>query len=118
MRRLSLGQGRGRRVGPELGTGGKLPATVLELAGSMWNHSPGMLKQMEHLRIQRAIFREPEMADLLAFLYSFRYAEPGGSPKVGEVLFTGRGCNRCQGGWRQGRHRRRGFAEAGRTSRR
>ena len=37
------------------------------------------------------------MADLLAFLYSFRYAEPGGSANVGQVLFTGRGCDRCHG---------------------
>jgi mono/diheme cytochrome c family protein len=85
------------RIGPELGPGRELPATILELAGSMWNHSPAMLRQMEHLHIQRAVFRKQEMADLLAFLYSFRYAEPGGSPKVGEVLFAGRGCSHCHG---------------------
>ena len=85
------------RVGPELGPGRELPGTVLQLAGSIWNHSPGMWKQMEHLRIQRATFREPEMADLLAFLYSFRYAEPGGSANLGQVLFAGRGCDRCHG---------------------
>ena len=85
------------RVGPELGPGRELPVTVLQLAGSMWNHSPAMWRQMEHMQIARATFREQEMADLLAFLYSFRYAEPGGSPKVGEVLFTGRGCSHCHG---------------------
>jgi mono/diheme cytochrome c family protein len=85
------------RVGPELGPGRELPATVLQLAGSMWNHSPAMWQQMEHLKIARASFREQEMADLLAFLYSFRYAEPGGSAKVGEILFTGRGCSQCHG---------------------
>lgn len=90
------------RVGPELGPGRELPATILELAGSMWNHSPAMLRQMEHLRIARAVFRKQEMADLLAFLYSFRYAEPGGSPKVGEVLFAGRGCSHCHGRRAQG----------------
>ncbi|MGE5278630.1 MAG: c-type cytochrome [Acidobacteriota bacterium] len=90
------------RVGPELGPGRELPATILELAGSMWNHSPAMLRQMEHLHIARAVFRRQEMADLLAFLYSFRYAEPGGSPKVGEVLFAGRGCSLCHGRLAQG----------------
>ena len=85
------------RVGPELGPGRELPPTVLQLSGSIWNHSPAMWKQMEHLRIERATFREPEMADLLAFLYSFRYAEPGGSANLGEVLFAGRGCDRCHG---------------------
>jgi mono/diheme cytochrome c family protein len=85
------------RVGPELGPGRELPPTVLQLSGSIWNHSPAMWAQMRHLRIKRATFREPEMADLLAFLYSFRYAEPGGSSNLGEVLFTGRGCDRCHG---------------------
>lgn len=85
------------RLGPELGPGRELPGTVLQLAGSIWNHSPAMWKQMELLRITRATFREPEMADLLAFLYSFRYTEPGGSANLGEVLFTGRGCDRCHG---------------------
>jgi cytochrome c2 len=90
------------RIGPELGPGRELPATILELAGSMWNHSPAMLRQMEHLRIVRPVFRKQEMADLLAFLYSFRYAEPGGSSKVGEVLFSGRGCSLCHGRLAQG----------------
>jgi mono/diheme cytochrome c family protein len=42
------------------------------------------------------------MADLIAFLYSFRYFEPGGSPRVGEVLFDGRGCGHCHGEDAQG----------------
>jgi mono/diheme cytochrome c family protein len=84
-------------VGPELGPARELPATVVELAGAIWNHSPAMWDAMEHLRIHRPTFLEREMADLVAFLYSFRYAEPGGSPKVGEVLFEGRGCTRCHG---------------------
>lgn len=84
-------------IGPELGPGRELPPTVVQLAGAIWNHSPAMWDAMEHLRIQRPTFREREMADLVAFLYSFRYAEPGGSPKVGEVLFEARGCSRCHG---------------------
>ena len=103
------------RVGPELGPGRELPATILELAGSMWNHSPAMLRQMEHLRIARAVFRKQEMADLLAFLYSFRYAEPGGSPKVGEVLFAGRGCSLCHGRLAQGTPQAPGLRGRGRN---
>jgi mono/diheme cytochrome c family protein len=84
-------------VGPELGPGRQLPTTVLALSASMWNHSPAMWSAMEHLRIERVRFRQQEMADLVAFLFSFHYVEPGGSPKVGEVLFAGRGCSRCHG---------------------
>lgn len=87
----------GGRVGPELGPGHELPSTVLELAGSVWNHSPAMWRAMEHMRIERKSFQEHEMADLVAFLYSFRYVEPGGSSKLGEVLFVTRGCGRCHG---------------------
>ena len=84
-------------IGPELGPGHELPPTVLQLAGSIWNHSPAMWRAMEHLRIERPSFKESEMADLVAFLYSFRYVEPGGSSKLGEVLFVSRGCSRCHG---------------------
>ena len=85
------------RVGPELGPGRELPATVVGLAGSMWNHSPDMLKAMDGRGIRRPVLEAAEMADLIAFLHSSRYYEPGGSPKVGEVLFVGRGCARCHG---------------------
>jgi mono/diheme cytochrome c family protein len=103
------------RVGPELGPGRELPSTVLELAGSMWNHSPAMMRQMQHLHIARAVFHKREMADLLAFLYSFRYAEPGGSPKVGEVLFAGRGCSHCHGRLAQGTAQAPALRGRGRT---
>jgi mono/diheme cytochrome c family protein len=85
------------RVGPELGPGRELPSTIVQLAGSIWNHSPAMWGAMENLRIERPRFAQREMADMVAFLYSFRYAEPGGSSKLGEVLFEGRGCGRCHG---------------------
>jgi mono/diheme cytochrome c family protein len=57
---------------------------------------------MEEEGIRRPHFVDREMADLIAFLYSFRYSEPGGSPRVGEVLFDGRGCGRCHGDDAQG----------------
>lgn len=85
------------RVGPELGPERELPATVVGLAGSMWNHSPHMLKAMDEQGIRRPVLEAAEMADLIAFLFSSRYHEPGGSPKVGEILFAGRGCGRCHG---------------------
>ncbi len=103
------------RIGPELGPGHELPSTVVELAGSIWNHSPAMWQAMEHLHIERPAFRETEIADLIAFLYSFRYAEPGGSAKVGEVLFAGRGCSRCHGPLGLGTPRGPGLRGRGKT---
>jgi mono/diheme cytochrome c family protein len=87
----------GRHVGPDLGPGREMPPTVVQLAGSIWNHSPAMWQTMEHMHIERSAMLDREMADLVAFFYSFRYVEPGGSAKVGELLFETRGCSRCHG---------------------
>jgi mono/diheme cytochrome c family protein len=85
------------RIGPELQSRQKLPPTIIQFAGSMWNHSPEMLRTMRARGVQRPVFRDREMADLVAFLYSLSYSEPGGSPRVGEMLFAGRGCSLCHG---------------------
>lgn len=87
----------GGHIGPDLGPGREMPPTVVQLAGSIWNHSPAMWQTMEHMHIQRSAMLDREMADLVAFFYSFRYVEPGGSAKVGELLFETRGCSRCHG---------------------
>lgn len=87
----------GGHIGPDLGPGREMPPTVIQLAGSIWNHSPAMWQTMEHMRINRSPFLDREMADLVAFLYSFGYVDPGGSAKVGELLFKARGCSRCHG---------------------
>ena len=90
-------QGETGRIGPDLQAGQKLPATVVQLAGAMWNHSPGMWRAMQSRGVKRPVFQDREMADLVAFLYSLHYAEPGGSPRVGEILFSARGCSACHG---------------------
>lgn len=85
------------RTGPGLGRGRDLPPTIVQLAGSMWNHSPRMWRAGDSRQVERPRLDERETADLIAFLYSFRYVEPGGSPKAGAVLFSGRGCGSCHG---------------------
>lgn len=85
------------RMGPQLQSRGQLPPTVVRFAGAMWNHSPQMWRAMRARGVKRPVFREREMADLVAFLYSLSYYEPGGSPRVGEMLFEGRACSLCHG---------------------
>ena len=85
------------RIGPELRSRQKLPPTIPQFAGSMWNHSPEMWRTMRARGVQRPVFREREMADLVAFLYSLYSVEPGGSARVGEMLFAGRACSLCHG---------------------
>lgn len=90
------------RVTPELGRGRDLPPTIDQLAGALWNHSPEMWQGKESRHLERPHLDTGEMADLIAFLYSFRYVEPGGSSKAGEVLFNGRGCGGCHGARAEG----------------
>jgi len=95
-------KGEAGRVGPDLGPGRDLPPTIVQLAGSMWNHSLAMSRAMSAKGVKRPKLEDREMADLIAFLYSIRSAEPGGSATLGEVVFEGRGCSSCHGSNAQG----------------
>jgi mono/diheme cytochrome c family protein len=95
-------KGEAGRVGPDLGPGRELPPTIVQLAGSMWNHSAAMSQAMAAKGVQRPKFTDREMADVIAFLYSIRAAEPGGSPTLGEVVFEARGCSSCHGSHAEG----------------
>ena len=75
----------------------RLPRTLTQMAGRMWNHSPEMWAAMKAKGIQRPTFEGKEMADLIAFLYSVRYFELGGSPIIGQQLFEERKCSQCHG---------------------
>jgi len=90
-------RGEGGTVGPDLGSGRPLPSTMTQMAGRMWNHSPEMWAAMKTKGIERPTFEGKEMADLIAFLYSVRYFELGGSPIIGQELFNERKCTQCHG---------------------
>lgn len=95
-------KGEGGRIGPALGARRQPPTTIVQFAGLMWNHSPEMWRAMKARNIPRPTFEGHEMADLIAFLYSVQYFEPGGSPQLGESLFARRGCSRCHGAHAEG----------------
>jgi mono/diheme cytochrome c family protein len=90
-------QGKGGRVGPELGPGHQLPISIVRFAGVMWNHSPEMWRASDARNIPRPMFDGRQLADLVAFLASIRYFEPAGSSEVGAKLFVDRGCGGCHG---------------------
>ena len=90
-------RGSGGKVGPDLGSGSPLPRNLTQMAGRMWNHSPEMWAAMKARGIERPTFAGQEMADVIAFLYSVRYSELGGSPVIGKDLFSERKCSRCHG---------------------
>jgi mono/diheme cytochrome c family protein len=90
-------RGSGGKVGPDLGSGPALPRTLTQVAGEMWNHSPQMWAAMKAKGIERPTFEGQEMADIIAFLYSVRYSDLGGSPVIGQELFSERKCSQCHG---------------------
>ena len=95
----SLG-GEETRVGPDLGRI-HLSGTVLDIAGSFWNHAPMMREKMLDLKIQPPTMTSSEMADLVAFLTAYRYylTEVGApaDPVAGHRVFEAKGCVRCHG---------------------
>ncbi|MBI3326387.1 MAG: c-type cytochrome [Nitrospinae bacterium] len=86
--------GEGGRIGPDLGKVG-VGRSVLELAGTLWNHSPEMLDKMLERKIPRPAFTPEEMASLVSFLLYLNYFDEPGDPKAGERLFTAKACIRC-----------------------
>jgi hypothetical protein len=71
--------------------------TLARFAGLMWNHTPEMWRISEARNLERPVFKDQEMADLIAFLGSLRYFEPPGSPAIGRTVFAERGCASCHG---------------------
>ena len=84
----------GGTVGPDLGRG-ILNRPLLEIAGVMWNHSPGMERAFEEKRVARPKFEASEMASLLSFLYYLGSLDPPGNAAVGARLFRQKGCQTC-----------------------
>ena len=89
--------GEGGGSGPDLSSDSTRASTLTQMAGEMWNHSPAMWQAMQEKGIERPVFEGQEMADVIAFLYSVRYFELGGSPEIGRRRFAERTCARCHG---------------------
>jgi cytochrome c2 len=86
--------GVGGATGPDLGQG-ILNRPLLEIAGVMWNHSPGMAHVFQKQRAVRPRFTAEEMASLLAFLYYLGSLDSPGDPEIGGRLFIDKGCQNC-----------------------
>jgi mono/diheme cytochrome c family protein len=87
-------RGAGAGIGPDLGriTTGK---SFFELGAAMWNHLPKLGAKMREAGIERPTLTPPEVADLLAFLFTAQYFDEPGDVKAGEALFASKGCVQC-----------------------
>ncbi|MFQ5898881.1 MAG: c-type cytochrome [Candidatus Methylomirabilia bacterium] len=86
--------GIGGSTGPDLGRG-IMNRPLLEIAGVMWNHSPGMEHVFQERHVVRPKFGAEEMASLLSFLYYLGSLDPPGDAAVGARLFRQNGCQGC-----------------------
>lgn len=68
-----------------------------DVSGSMWNHAMRAEQPLEARDLS-----EQDLADLVAFLDNTRHAEPGGSSRLGELVFRLRGCAGCHGAGGEG----------------
>lgn len=86
--------GGGGRAGPDLAERAR-GRSLLGFAAAMWNHQPGMLAEAEASGREVPELEPAEMADLVAYLSSFRYLEGGGSAARGRRLLGSRDCLDC-----------------------
>lgn len=86
--------GTGTAFGPDLRSATQR-LRVSEIAGELWNHSFQMAQAMRARGIAFPRFQGAEMADVIAFLYYLRFYDTGGDLRVGELLYTQKGCASC-----------------------
>ena len=89
--------GRGGRIGVDLGRAVPRQYTPAHLASAMWNHAPVMWSAMEQAKIETPKLSPESAADLFAYFYSARYFEKAGNPERGKQTFEERRCTVCHG---------------------
>lgn len=87
--------GAGGRVAPDLS--GKRPGAPAMgwLTAVLWNHAPGMWRQMRHGNVAYPHLNSEEMAHILAFLYQAGNVDRAGNADAGHRVFNEKGCVRC-----------------------
>ncbi len=87
--------GSGGRVAPDLSTTRPGTPAMGWLTAVLWNHAPGMFRQMRRGNVAYPHLNTEEMAHVLAFLYQAANADRPGDPSAGERVFRDNGCSRC-----------------------
>ena len=88
--------GEGGRRAPDLGRIRPSPPAMGWLAMALWNHAPGMARQMRGAKSPQ--LNQQEMAHILAFLYQATTADRPGDPTAGKTVFESKGCGHCHAG--------------------
>lgn len=86
---------RGGGPGPDFERTYVTPPTIGQLAGSMWNHAPQMVKLMKIQGLKQPALSPKELADIVAYLFSVRFMAASGNAERGEKVFANNGCVNC-----------------------
>src|SRR5579872_7445691 len=89
--------GRGGKIGLDLGRTVSRSFTPARLASTMWNHAPVMFGAMEAAGIEKPKLSPEGAADLFAFFYSARFFDKPGQPELGKATFEEKRCGVCHG---------------------
>jgi nitric oxide reductase subunit C len=94
--------GKGGHVGPDLGTIHPGRPAMGWLATVLWNHAPAMWSNMRGMSPPQ--LDQEEMAHVLAFLYQAATADHPGDARVGQIVFSLKGCVECHSVRGEGGH--------------
>jgi mono/diheme cytochrome c family protein len=89
--------GRGGKVGVDLGRAVPRHYSPAYLASTMWNHAPVMWSAMDKAGIETPKLSPESAADLFAYFYSARFFEKAGNAERGKQTFEAKHCNVCHG---------------------
>lgn len=82
------------RVGPDLGRDGHWH-DLMQLAGSLWNHTPAMIQKMRERKVERPSLSADEMGKLAGYLLYIKFLGEPGDVERGREVFEHRLCARC-----------------------
>ncbi|HLK67372.1 MAG TPA: c-type cytochrome [Bryobacteraceae bacterium] len=89
--------GRGGRMGIDLGRSVSRGYTPSRLASTMWNHAPVMWGAIGAAKIKMPRLSPRDASDLFAFFYSSRFFDRPGEVARGKETFAARQCGGCHG---------------------
>lgn len=88
-------RGHGGKVGPDLAL--QLRGSLMQIAGSLWNHGPRMWSRMAERRLRVPSFTTEEMSDLVGYLYFLQFLDPPGDAQRGWTVYKEKRCGSCHG---------------------
>ncbi len=89
--------GRGGRIGLDLGRTVSRAYSPAQLASTMWNHAPVMFGAIKAAGIETPKLSPENAADLFAFFYSARFFDRPGQTAAGKSAFEEHRCSVCHG---------------------